>query len=102
MKLAIMLTLLSLLGLGLAAPQIHEADFDTAVSFDRNISCDECREHRDLCLKYAQGDEHSGCPKVCTSFVCRKYDCRSCGDEFKCDDANLTLPPGWNSISGQM
>ncbi|KAF2451035.1 hypothetical protein P171DRAFT_480080 [Karstenula rhodostoma CBS 690.94] len=99
MKLTIFLTLLTLAGLGLAAPTVHETDRDIAISklLSRSSAtdCDECNEHRNNCLRYGVGDKGSGEWRVCDSYVCRKYDCRSCGDEFNCDNANLTMPPGW-------
>jgi hypothetical protein len=55
MKLAILLTLVTFMGLGLAAPTIHAADLDTTISnvFTRSsdTNCDECHEHRNNCLK---------------------------------------------------
>ncbi|KAK7184532.1 hypothetical protein PSPO01_09566 [Paraphaeosphaeria sporulosa] len=99
MKLAIFITVLTVVGLGLTAPSVHETNIDIAMSriFSRSsgTKCDECKEHRDNCLKYGNGDDNSGEDKVCASFICRKYDCRSCGDEFNCDNANLTMPSGW-------
>lgn len=112
MQLTIFATLLTFVGLGLG---LGIAPRNNPLSASQiPIDCNECREHRDLCLKYGNGDAHSGEPLVCTSYICRKWEvsapwrfmrtgtdlvctkCRSCGDEFKCDDANLTMPPGWN------
>ncbi|KAF9730921.1 hypothetical protein PMIN06_005806 [Paraphaeosphaeria minitans] len=95
----ILFTVIVFVGRGLTAPTAHENDIDTAMSniFSRTAAtkCDECKEHRDNCLKYGNGDNNSGEDKVCNSFICRKFNCRSCGDEFSCDNANLTMPPGW-------
>ncbi|KAK3201369.1 hypothetical protein GRF29_185g758647 [Pseudopithomyces chartarum] len=95
MKLTMFLTFLTFVSLGLAAPKFHPADPNSALLIfarDTQSLCDECREHRDVCLKYGMGDGGSGCNKACTAYICRKYDCRGCGDEFNCDDANLTMP----------
>ena len=79
MKFTVFLTLLTFFGLAVAGSVPK-----------RGTDCNECREHRDLCLKvsrpgldqlwraltavqYGNGDRNSGEPQVCTSFICRKY-----------------------------
>lgn len=55
MKLTIFLTLLAFVGLGLAAPTVDDTDLDVVMSRissrDSATKCDECKDHRDNCLK---------------------------------------------------
>ncbi|KAJ4289173.1 hypothetical protein N0V90_011515 [Kalmusia sp. IMI 367209] len=106
MRYFVILTSLAFVGLGLAAPTFNDAAFENEISklFPRDpiSGCDECHERQNSCLKYGMGAlagsgyEESNCRKVCKNYLCRKWpDCRDCGTEFNCTDANLTMPPGW-------
>ena len=70
MKLLTLTALLTFIGIGLSLGLCSDPGSATNIPID----CNECREHRDLCLKYGNGDRNSGEPKVCTSYICRKWE----------------------------